>query len=83
MGLLYPHSRGRRRGTSRHKGGPSHARLRRELSRLTGNSRDADENLAGGALNLAARELFATLEVLLAMRAGKLEIGHKLVLFDE
>ena len=42
-----------------------------------------DEHVAGRALDLPARELFPTLQMLVAMRTSKLEFGfgHKRVLF--
>jgi hypothetical protein len=47
------------------------------LGRLARNWRDVDEDVAAWTLNLTAGELLVTLQMLLAMGTGKLEITHK------
>ncbi len=66
----------RRRFAGRDEGRPGHARLRIILSGLARNGRYPDEMIAIGTLNLAARQLFIALEMLVARRAGEFKIAH-------
>jgi hypothetical protein len=59
-----------------HEGGPSHPRFRIKLSCLARHSRNPDQHMAGGTLNLPAGKLFATLQMLLAVRTRELEFAH-------
>lgn len=68
-----PRSLGLRRGNM---SCPSHAGLRLLLRGFARHRGNADEMIASGALNLPARELFVTGEVLLAMRAFKFKFAH-------
>src|ERR1035437_5049717 len=59
-----------------HVSGPGFARFRLILSSLARDRRDADEHIAARALNLAAGELFITLQVPLTVGTRKLEFAH-------
>ena len=61
----------------RDKGGPGLAGFGVILGRSAGNRRNADQVLAVGALNLAARCLLVTLQVLLTVRTGEFELVHR------
>ena len=57
--------------------GPGQARFGLELDRSSRCGRNADEMMAGGALNLAPGELLIALQVLVAVRAAEFEVAHK------
>jgi hypothetical protein len=68
-----------RRGkiASGHERGPRHPGLRCKLDRVARNRRNANQDFAARALNLASGELFPTLQMLLAVRTSKLKFAHK------
>src|SRR5436190_13484616 len=65
-------------GGRRHEGGPGLAGFRREfaLRLLRRRRRNHNEMIARGALNLFSAQAFVALQVLIAMRTGKLELAH-------
>lgn len=64
----------------RDKGGPRFSRLRFVVGGLPGNMGNVDQHFAARALDFAARVLFVTQEVLLAMGTGKFEFTHNIQL---
>ena len=69
-----------RRVTGRDKGGPGLAGFGVILGGSAGNCRNPDQVMAGGTLNLSARCLFVTLQVLLTVRTGEFELVHRLLM---
>ncbi len=60
-----------------HKRSPGLARFRGILGGLARHRRDPNEKMAVRTLNLAARELRITFEVLTATSAGEFEFAHR------
>ena len=66
----------RRHVPGRDKGGPGIPRFGVILGGSAGNRRNADQVMAVGALNLAARCLLVALQVLLAVQTGEFELVY-------
>jgi hypothetical protein len=59
-----------------HKSGPGHPRFRVVLGGLTRDAGNADQHIAGGALDLPSRELFLALQMLIAVWTIEFEFTH-------
>ena len=69
--------RGRLRVPGRNERRPGLARFGIVVGRFAGHRRDSNEVVAVWTLNLPPRECLVALEMLLALRAGELELVHK------
>ena len=63
----------------RNERSPGLAGLQLILSGLPRDRRNTDEGMAGGTLNFTPGKLLVALHMLLTMRAGKLEVAHKIL----
>lgn len=81
-GLAILLSLGRWRFGRGHKRRPGLSGFGRVLGSLARDRRDANEMLAGGALDFAPGKLFVTLQMLVALRTGELELVHRALSFE-